>query len=261
VKGNKMKPRLLLSILISLFIVSIISVGLVSAKSSNAGQNGNQAIPKRPTDLEQIVFVHQFKPGKPENPGNSQGRPPRDTASYKLWGGKLGETASYKINISGSGVGEAAIDAINAAAGSWNKVTAFGELLSYGGTTTKSGYAYDYENTVSWANLGPNNTNTIAIAYYWYSRKTKEVVEFDIIFNTIWTWGIDPDGEGGKTISDMDIQNLATHEFGHPIGLSDLYTDSANSLTMYGYSDYGETQKRSLEAGDIAGAQALYGGL
>lgn len=32
-----------------------------------------------------------------------------------------------------------------------------------------------------------------------------------------------------------------------------------SELTMYGYSSKGETEKRSLEDGDVAGAQFLYG--
>ena len=73
-----------------------------------------------------------------------------------------------------------------------------------------------YGSTRKVANITPT-TNIIAIAYYWYSRRTKEVVEFDIIFNTQFSWST----AGASATEDMDIQNLATHEFGHPIGLSD----------------------------------------
>jgi hypothetical protein len=259
-KGKNMKAKLVILILISVFIVSIISVGLVSAQSNNAGQNGNQAIPNRPTDLEQVIFVHKVKPDKPENPGDSKGKPTRDTASYKLWGGKLLATAQYKINttnINGDVSPANAAAAVQAAAESWNLVTYApvnseeADILYYSGTTNNSGYSLDGENTVSWGEL--DNDGIIAVAYYWYSRRTKEVVEFDIVFNNYFTWNTN-----GSSY-DMDIQNLATHEFGHPIGLSDLYTGSATELTMYGYSTEGETKKQTLELGDIAGAQSIYG--
>jgi len=57
----------------------------------------------------------------------------------------------------------------------------------------------------------------------------------------------------------MDVQNIATHELGHGLGLGDLYQTTAWQETMYGYSDNGETMKRDLYLGDIAGIQALYG--
>ncbi|MBA7643606.1 hypothetical protein ES703_51337 [subsurface metagenome] len=57
----------------------------------------------------------------------------------------------------------------------------------------------------------------------------------------------------------MDLQNIATHELGHSVGLGDLYDDVASEETMYGLSEYGETKKRTLYLGDIAGIQKLYG--
>jgi bacillopeptidase F (M6 metalloprotease family) len=55
------------------------------------------------------------------------------------------------------------------------------------------------------------------------------------------------------------VQNVATHEAGHVVGLDDLYDIGYSGLTMYGYVSYKETMKISLEAGDIAGAQSLWG--
>ena len=57
----------------------------------------------------------------------------------------------------------------------------------------------------------------------------------------------------------MDVQNIVTHEFGHGWGLADLYDTSCSEETMYGYSEEGETKKRTLNDGDIAGIQELYG--
>jgi len=71
-------------------------------------------------------------------------------------------------------------------------------------------------------------------------------------------WGVDPVKEDQDKIKAFDIQNIATHEFGHAIGLDDLYDSLYRELTMYGYSSKGETIKCSLEEGDIAGAQELY---
>ena len=48
------------------------------------------------------------------------------------------------------------------------------------------------------------------------------------------------------------------YELGHSVGLADLYTARCSDQTMYGYASLGETQKRSLEAGDTAGIRKLY---
>jgi hypothetical protein len=56
----------------------------------------------------------------------------------------------------------------------------------------------------------------------------------------------------------MDIQNIAIHEFGHGLGMGDVYQDACADVTMFGYSDYCETDKRTLEAPDKKGIQELY---
>ncbi|MFH1462165.1 MAG: matrixin family metalloprotease [bacterium] len=69
------------------------------------------------------------------------------------------------------------------------------------------------------------------------------------------TWG---DAAINSTV--MDLQNIAVHKIGHGAGLADLYDTVCTEETMYGYSNYGETKKRDLNAGDITGIQELYGG-
>ena len=54
-----------------------------------------------------------------------------------------------------------------------------------------------------------------------------------------------------------DVQNIATHEFGHWVGLEDLYDEADGDLTMYGFSAGGEIKKRSLGTGDITGKNEL----
>ena len=55
----------------------------------------------------------------------------------------------------------------------------------------------------------------------------------------------------------MDFENIATHELGHSFGMG--HPDSTCiEETMYAYADFGETKKRVLNAGDIAGIQELY---
>jgi len=118
------------------------------------------------------------------------------------------------------------------------------------------GDRYDRKNVVSWGRL---NQKILAVCYTWYYRYSGEIVEFGIVFNSLYSWGIDPDGEGGTTINAYDIQNIGTHEAGHTLCLGDLYIRAAQELTMYGYGARGETKKRSLGYGDIQGVKYLYG--
>ncbi len=253
-----MKTKILISILVGLLIISVVSVGLVAAKSDNPGQGEKPAMAGRPEKLEQIIFVHPVAPDKPENPGKGK-KPPKDPPEekdntyYELWGGYLADTLDYQINPNVNLVtGGDPVGAVNAAVEAWDGVTG-DDLFSYGGITTESWYAEDEQNTVSWVKFIPRDY--IAVAVMWYDPATMIIYEVDIVFNTFHNWGIDPK----KRDRAFDIQNIATHEFGHPTGLDDLYDDIYSELTMYGYSRTGETKKCTLEDGDITGAQSLYG--
>lgn len=78
------------------------------------------------------------------------------------------------------------------------------------------------------------------------------LAEWDQVYNTLYAWS--DTGAAEK----MDFDNIATHELGHSVGLGDLYESGCSDETMYGYGAEGETKKRSLEAGDIAGVSKLY---
>jgi hypothetical protein len=251
-----MKRVLVVLLLVALVATS--SAAVASAKPDN---------PARPEKLDQIIFVHPVgtdNPGRPDNPGKPPeppGKPPKeeepkDNTYFELWGGYLASTAEYYINPDVSLVTEGdPIAAVNNAVDAWDAATA-DELFSYDGITEKRWYEEDEQNTVSWVKFTPRNY--IAIAVMWYEPDTMIIWEFDIVFNTFHKWGIDPVREDEDTLKAFDIQNIATHEFGHPVGLDDLYDEIYSELTMYGYSSKGETKKCSLEEGDIAGAQFRY---
>lgn len=237
----------LLAALLIVAVVAVSSAAMASAKPEK---------PARPEKLDQVIFVHPVAPGKPDSPGNGKKPPkeeqPKDNTFYELWGGYLAKTASYSINPNVSLVtGGDPFAAVNDAAEAWDAVTA-DELFKYAGTTDKSWYEEDGQNTVSWVKFIPRDY--IAVAVMWYDEDMV-IWEFDIVFNTFHNWGIDP----AKRDKAFDIKNIATHEFGHPVGLADLYNETYSDLTMYGYSSKGEIKKYSLEEGDILGAVSLYG--
>ena len=246
-----MKTKILIGVLVSFLVISVVAVGLVAAKGEKPANAG------RPEKLEQIIFVHPVAPDKPDHPGKGKKpKPPKeekDNTYYELWAKLAPGTASYYVNDNVNLVtGGDALAAVNAAVEAWDEVTD-DDLFNYAGTTSEKWYAEDGQNTISWVKFIPRDN--IAVAVMWYDPDTMIIWEFDIVFNTMHKWGIDP----GKRDRAFDIQNIATHEFGHPTGLDDLYPTKYSELTMYGYSSKGETKKRSLEEGDIAGIRTLYG--
>ncbi len=80
----------------------------------------------------------------------------------------------------------------------------------------------------------------------------RELVEWDQVYDdTDFDWS--STGEAGK----MDFENIATHELGHTVGMGHP-DDSCLEETMYRFASEGETNKRTLEAGDSAGVKRLY---
>ncbi|MCW1310056.1 MAG: matrixin family metalloprotease [Candidatus Nanoarchaeia archaeon] len=110
----------------------------------------------------------------------------------------------------------------------------------------------DGRNEYSYGNYP--QSGVIAVTRVWYTRRSKEIVEYDVMFDSDFLWG---DATNNPLV--MDWQNIATHETGHGLGLADVYNSACSEVTMYGYSDYGETIKRTLEPADITGLQRLYG--
>lgn len=115
----------------------------------------------------------------------------------------------------------------------------------------------DGQNEVSFADV--EYDGAIAITVVWGvfrgAPSQRRLVEWDQVYDDVdFDWSTSIDGEENK----MDLWNIVAHELGHSAGLGDLYTTKCSDQTMYGYAGTGETNKRSLDAGDIAGIQELY---
>jgi hypothetical protein len=143
------------------------------------------------------------------------------------------------------------LQAVQASFQTWEDDLESSMDYTYMGTTTLSGESLNGYNVVSWQPIdGPSGT--LAETFYWYNPSTKLLIEFDIVFDVNETWSTT--GEPGK----YDVQNVGTHEVGHTLMLEDLYDSADSEQTMYGYSSPGETKKRTLEAGDLAGLRYIY---
>lgn len=112
----------------------------------------------------------------------------------------------------------------------------------------------DGQNEVYFADVSSSGAVAITIVWGVFSGPTyqRRLVEWDQVYDDVdYNWG--STGEAGK----MDFENIATHELGHSVGLGHP-DDSCTEETMYRFAGFGETKKRTLEAGDIKGVSELY---
>ncbi len=240
-----------------LLIVCLLLGSLVAAYAAPADWSVRTTKPPAP---EKIVFIHYKKNfAKPTNPG----KPIKEEENYKLLGkGILWRDlpVTYVIDPDNTyGLSEAfVVNAMVAGAEEWDRHTSaelFGSyVIDY--SASWDGNAPDGRNEFVFGDYPEANVIAVTVIWGYFSGppQTRRITEFDVLFDTDWTWG-------DATVNPwtMDLQNIATHEIGHGIGLADLYAAAASEETMYGYADYGELKKRDLNTGDIAGLHTLYG--
>jgi hypothetical protein len=203
---------------------------------------------KEKDDIGRMDFIHHAKPSGIGKPGTSD--------CYDLMGVKwTALPVTYAINpINPDGLSEeSVVNSISSAAENWDNATStelFNDIYSIDHTAEYG--LRDQKNSVV---FGPyTDGGAIAVTSIWYSKKTKQILEFDMIFNTKFTWG-----DASIDATKMDLLNIATHEFGHSVGLSDIYSTTCSAVTMYGYSNYGDMSKITLEQPDVTGLQTMYG--
>ncbi len=242
-----------------IIIISIPTVSTVFAAKNSRGP------------LEKIVYIHYKKGyGKPDGtPGI--GPEKEDEGYYKLLAkGAMWKTlnVTYVINATNPyGLSEAFItDAIFLSAEEWDNHTGielFNNTYTVDNTANWDGWAdsvRDSRNEISFGNYPQEGVIAVAVIWGRFGGppSQREILEFDIMFDTDFTWGNATD-ENNADLQIMDLQNIATHELGHGVGLGDLYNTKTSKETMHGYSSYGDIEKRDLYLGDIAGIQYLYG--
>jgi hypothetical protein len=198
-------------------------------------------------------------PAKPPKPGNGGEDP------YKTIGRWANTNLSAVVNLSSASVTDPAsfLEGVSNGFSAWDAASGLTVSLSRDDNAVNSSYVSgtsDGKNVVSWGSLA-SYRGAIGITWIWRYVNTKEIFEADMVLSTGYAWlhnniTGDPDLAQGQA-GYMDVQNIATHEFGHVVGLGDLRNGSEQ--TMYGFSNYAEVKKRSLEAGDITGVQSLYG--
>jgi len=249
---------------ITLLVASLLVMSLPSAFAGAPPQRGSRVVPlglafHQGKLVEGYAFVHGYvKPPKPERPSKSD-----PLYTFLARGAKWRTTEPYVVNPSnGDGASPSLVMiAMETAAATWEaQVTT--DVFGPGWTTSDAlvadWVAPDGVNEAYFSDT-ELDAGTVAVTIIWgvFSGppQARELIEWDMIFNDALS---EPWGDATVTSGAWDVENIATHELGHSAGLGDLYTVSAAEQTMYGYASPGETKKRTLESGDIAGIQELY---
>jgi hypothetical protein len=155
--------------------------------------------------------------------------------AYTLTGCKWSSgQASFRVNVAG---GPAyALTAVLDAMDLWNDVySSYFEFL-YLGPTVASGDAYDGQNRVY---FGEFSDSTVGTCHYWFVGSQTVDTDVKLRSNRVWT--------------ETTLKMVASHEFGHALGLGHSSVSSAN---MY-YAMNGIT---ALHQDDINGITFLYPG-
>jgi hypothetical protein len=253
--------RLCTIILISIILLTAVASASVNNKISVDDQGSNDPSVKEEKIVgttndgkdflvKKVIVHYDSKSKSAKAPGSGSG-------CYKLMGVKWTTfPINYVINPTNSGLNESdVISALSISSSTWDAVTSrvlFGAYQIDSNAQWNDGARPDYKNSLVFGNNDPD-PGVIAVTTTWYTLFGKKIVDYDISFETDYAWG-----DAAINATKMDLQNIATHETGHGLGLSDLY-NSCTEETMYGYSSYGETKKQTLNNGDISGLQRMYG--
>lgn len=248
--------------LVIVLIVTGVFFGLTYSSGAKPKTKGKDRI------LSKITFIH-FRKGhaKPAWAGGGKNnKNPEDQGLYTY----LAKGAKWKVaedillnpvcgeNLDGSGDG-LIINAVIAGLNEWegsgdSDLSIFGDVIIDENVSYNNG-EYRGSNTFSFGSY--SNPGVIAVTSVWGyftgPPSQREITEAHMLMNDDFEWG---DASVDSLL--MDIQNIATHEFGHWAGMGDLYEIGAGEETMYGYSAEGETKKRDLYYGDITGITDLY---
>lgn len=246
--------------LVAIFLIIIISVSALDVIPNSDIAKSNSLAPEHSKvidsgwKLKRIDIVHYL------DSGPSISKKGAGAACYVFIDGIGGKWTNLPVNYvinptNNQGISENFITStIKTSAETWDTATSK-ELFNNIYTIDYSAQygIRDFKNTIAFGQY--SNSNVIAVTSVWIESnpKVQQIVEFDQLYNTRFIWG-----DATYNPSIMDLQNIATHEFGHAAGLGDIYSSDCSAVTMYGSSNYGEINKRTLESADITGLQKLY---
>jgi len=176
-------------------------------------------------------------------------------------------------------------EAVMQAFGQWVASDARLPDLTFDSGKTSAVPTRDGKSTVSYGPItAPGHEKDLAITVSYSDDKTGEIVEADVILNSLYPMGVltpkpktgsgasqqgeddRGDGNDGKSVKDReesldcqnryDMQNVATHEAGHFFGLGEDPVE--RGATMFQVIDQCETHKRALATTDVGALGTLY---
>lgn len=171
-----------------------------------------------------------------------------------------GGRITYRINSAGSDdVPFVQVErALMASFQAWEDVPTSTVAFTRGPDTTSRASAGDGQFELFWLENsestgdGLNVTGVLALTRIQLSA-SGEIVDAATAFNGVgFHWAVDGRSDSNNTV---DIQEVATHEIGHAIGLSHSPIGGA---TMYPRTIAGRTQSRTLGSDDIIAASVAY---
>ena len=230
---------------------NVIALGAFSAVLGLSGAASLSHLRARPAPVMQIVS------GNPALKKSSDGESVRWHA----------QKSKLYLDASLDQLGARAREAVQLGFGTWLGSGAKLPNLSFDST---SGAKFGQEpNGKSEISYGPitlkGHENDLALTVTFSDPKTGEVVEADMIFNSVHPYGMLPyqAAAGAMTAEDMascaqkyDLQSIATHEAGHFFGLGEDYDSTI--ATMYYTTGRCETNKRILQGSDETTMDSLY---
>ena len=171
-------------------------------------------------------------------------------SSYAKW---PSVPVTFYINGANSDVtSTAASTALQYAMNVWNTQSGSSFRYHYGGSASDTSTRYDNRNVVFFRNT--TNGGAIATTYSWWDSSNR-LLDSDIV---VWDGGFRffTGSSGCGTYANAAyLEDVATHEFGHALGLN--HSSSSGATMQSGYSYCSQTQ-RTLASDDINGAKALY---
>jgi len=172
--------------------------------------------------------------------------------SYSTYAKWASAAATFYVNPANSDVTtSAAASAAQFAMNVWSSAgTSF--RYTYGGAVSDTSTAYDNRNVFIYRNT--TNGSSLGTTYSWWDSSNR-LLDSDIV---IWTGGFNffTGTSGCGLVSNAAyIEDVATHELGHALGLNH---SSSSDATMYPSYGYCSQAMRTLASDDIAGLKSLY---
>lgn len=178
--------------------------------------------------------------------------PATESSDFQLTqGGIRWFSGSTEYKVSGTEGVSGGNTAIGNAVATWDAFIV-PRSFSHNESTTQTNPCTGNANTIQWASID-GSSGVLATASVCRNVATKEIVGFVVTMDSAESWATD--GSSGN----FDVENVASHEFGHVAGLGHDNPPKSGCLTMYKFAGLGEIQKRTLGLGDKLGMAALYG--